>query len=153
MSVELLALETKDNIDKDPRIVSLLKDYRELFAEPTGLPPSRGIYDHKIVLQSGTEPINKRPYRYPSVKKDIIEELVQQMLDQGIVQPSSSPFASPVVLVGKKDGSWRLCVDYRDLNKHTVKNKFPIPLVEDLLDELGGSVIFSKIDLRAGYHQ
>ncbi|KAH0781176.1 hypothetical protein KY290_000774 [Solanum tuberosum] len=100
-----------------------------------------------------TEPVNKRPYRYPSVKKDIIEELVQQMLDQGIVQPSSSPFASPVVLVGKKDGSWRLCVDYSDLNMHTVKNKFPIPLVEDLLDELGGSVIFSKIDLRAGYHQ
>lgn len=96
MSVGLLALETKDNTNKDPRIVSLIKEYGELFAEPIGLPPSRGIYDHKIVLQ------------YPSIKKDVIEELVQQMLDQGISQPSSSPFASLVVLVGKKDGSWRL---------------------------------------------
>lgn len=84
MSVGLLALETKDNTNKDPRIVSLIKEYGELFAEPIGLPPSRGIYDHKIVLQSETKPVNKRPYRHPSIKKDVIEELVQQMLDQGI---------------------------------------------------------------------
>ncbi|XP_059277948.1 uncharacterized protein LOC132032198 [Lycium ferocissimum] len=123
MCTELYALETKEEANTDPRILAVIQEFRELFAEPTQLPPSKGVFDHRIVLHNG------------------------------IVQPSCSPFASPVVLVGKKDGTWRLCVDYRDLNKHTVKNKFPIPIVEDLLDELGGSTIFSKIDLRAGYHQ
>lgn len=75
------------------------------------------------------------------------------MQNKGVIQPSSSAFAAQVVLVGKKDGSWQLCVDYRDLNKQTIKNRFPIPIIEDLLDELGGSVVFSKLDLRAGYHQ
>lgn len=79
--------------------------------------------------------------------------MVQEMLKSGTIQPSCSPYASPVVLVKKKDGSWRLCVDYRGLNELTIKDRFLIPLIEDLMDELGGSMVYSKIDLRAGYHQ
>lgn len=83
----------------------------------------------------------------------MIEKIIQEMLDQGIVQYSSSSYASLVELVGKKDGSWRLWVDHKALNKVTIKDKFPIPLIEELLDELRGSQVYFKIDLRAGYHQ
>lgn len=136
-----------------PDIHQLVTQYSSVFSSPAALPPVRPQHDHKIPLKEGSDPINIRPYRYPLHQKDVIEKMTQELLDQGIIQHSNSPFASPVVLVKKKDGSWRMCIDYRKLNQITVKDKFPIPLIEELLDELGGAKYFSKIDLKSGYHQ
>lgn len=135
-----------------PDIQLLLQQYDHLFQEPTDLPPQRS-YDHHIPLVTGAQPVNVRPYRYAPHQKDEIERQVNEMLRAGIIQHSVSPFASPVLLVKKKDGKWRFCVDYRHLNAITVKNKHPLPVVDELFDELVGVCCFSKLDYRSGYHQ
>ena len=109
--------------------------------------------DHKIHLQPGSALVNLRPYRYPYFQKDFLEKLVKEMLDCSFICHSNSPYYSPVLLVKKKDGSWRFCVNYRALNGVTIKDRFPIPTIDELHDELGGAEVFSKLDLWVGYHQ
>ena len=101
----------------------------------------------------GAQPVFIRPYRYPPKLKDEIEAQVQEMLSQGLIQPSSSSFSSPVLLVKKKDGSYRFCVDFRHLNALTRKSKFPVLVFDQLMDELANAKWFSTLDLRAGFHQ
>lgn len=133
-------------------IMELLHEYSSLFEEPKGLPPSRGC-DHSIPLIAGATPVNVRPYRYPPALKDEIERQVDEMLKQGVIQKSSSAFSSLVLLVKKKDNSWRFCVDYRYLNALTCKMKYPVPIFDELMDELAKARWFSKLDLKSGYHQ
>ncbi|GKB95902.1 retrotransposon-related protein [Tanacetum coccineum] len=135
-----------------PLLNPLLHKYDGVFAVLKSLTPRRK-HDHRTPLQENTSPINIRPYRHPLIQKDAIEAMVTELLNGGVIRESHSPFSSPIVMVKKKDGTWRMCVDYRALNKKTMKDKFPIPIIEELTNELFRAKVFTKLDLRSGYHQ
>lgn len=120
-----------------------MQSYADIFAEPRGLPPPRR-HDHHIRLLPGTPPVAVRPYRYPQLLKDEIERQCEDMLQQGIIRECTSAYSSPVLLVKKADKSWCFCIDYRALNTKTIKDKFPIPVVDELLDELHGACFFTS---------
>jgi len=143
-------LELPDDMESE--LAVLLHNYSSVFSNPSGLPPPRS-HNHHIPLLKGSPPVKVKPYKYPHIHKEEIEKLVKNMLREGIIQPSSSPFSSPIILVKKKDGSWRVCNDYRALNAITIKDSFPIPIVDELIDKLYGACYFSKLDLWSGYHQ
>lgn len=133
-------------------ISQLLQHFQSVFEPPAGYPPPRNC-EHDIPLLLSATPVSVRPYRYPPAVKNEIEGQITAMLNSGIIQHSQSPFSSSVLLVKKKDGTFRFCVDFRQLNAITVKTKYPVPVIEELLDELHGASWFTSLDLAAGYHQ
>ncbi|KAL0549247.1 hypothetical protein IC582_013728 [Cucumis melo] len=131
----------------------VVRDYPDVFPEELpGLPPHREV-EFAIELEPGTVPISRAPYRMAPAELKELKVQLQEFLDKGFIRPSVSPWGAPVLFVKKKDGSMRLCIDYRELNKVTEKNRYPLPRIDDLFDQLQGATVFSKIDLRSGYHQ
>jgi hypothetical protein len=133
--------------------IPVVCDYPDIFPDDLpGMPPDRDI-EFIIELQSGTAPISKRPYRMPPNQLAELKVQLQDLLDKSFIRPSTSPWGRPALFVKKKDHSLRLCVDYRPLNAVTIKNKYPLPRIDILFDQLVGAKVFSKIELRSGYHQ
>jgi hypothetical protein len=133
--------------------IPIVCEYPDVFPDDLpGMPPDRDI-EFIIELQPGTAPISKRSDRVPPNELAELKIQLQDLLDKGFIRPSASPWGSPTLFVKKKDNSLRLCVDYRPLNAVTIKNKYPLPYIDILFDQLAGAKVFSKIDLRSGYHQ
>ena len=146
-----LILDTKReqvNLDNIP----VIKEFPDVFPEELpGVPPEREV-DLSIEVVQGTTPISKAPYRMAPTKLKELKTQLRELLDKGFIRPSVSPWGAPVLFVKKKDGTLRMCIDHRKINKVTVKNKYLLPRIEDLFDQLKGASVFSKIDLRSGYY-
>ena len=136
-----------------PGLQGVLDEYKDVFSPmPEGLPPARGV-GHTIPLEPGTIPPFKAMFRLSPKEKLEVEKQVSELLAKGWIEPSISPYGAPILFVQKKDGTLRMCIDYRALNKQTVKNRYPLPRIDDLLDQLHGSCVFTSLDLQSGYHQ
>ena len=139
-----------DRVNKEDLVVD---EFPYVFPDDLpGMPPDRDI-EFIIELLPGTAPIVKRPYRIGVNELEELKKQIKELQEKGFVCLSSSPWGAPVIFVDKKDGTLRMCVDYRSLNKVTIKNKYPLPRIDDLFDQLRGAYVFSKIDLRSSYHQ
>lgn len=144
-----LSIENQTKIDK----LQVVCEFAEVFPdEIPDVPPEREV-EFTIDLVPRTKPVSMTPYRMPASKLAEFKKQLEDLLDKKFIRPSVSPWGAPVLLVKKKDGSMRLCIDYRQLNKVTIKNRYPLPRIDDLMDQLVGARVFSKIDLRSGYHQ
>ncbi|KAJ9536387.1 hypothetical protein OSB04_un000447 [Centaurea solstitialis] len=139
--------------ERSPKSQPVVREFLDVFPdELPGVPPIREV-EFTIDLIPGSEPISKAPYRMAPVELLELKEQLQELLDRGFIRPSVSPWGAPVLFMKKKDGSMRLCIDYRELNRVTIRNRYPLPRIDDLFDQLQGAKYFSKIDLRLGYHQ
>jgi hypothetical protein len=133
--------------------VPVVNEFPDVFPEDLAcMPPDREI-EFVIELKPGTAPIYKTTYRMATPELAELKEHIKELLEKGFIYPSSSPLGAPVILVAKKYGTQRLCVDYHALNEVTIKNKYPLIRIDDLFDQLCGACVLSKIDLWSGYHQ
>ncbi|KAI3743707.1 hypothetical protein L1987_56771 [Smallanthus sonchifolius] len=149
----LALVADKSTEEKKLEDIPIVREFPEVFPEDLrGLPPHRQV-EFQIDLTPGVAPIARAPYRLAPSELQELSTQLQELLDKGFIQPSSSPWGAPVLFVKKKDGTFRMCIYYRELNKVTVKNRYPLPRVDDLFDQLQGSTFYSKIDLRSVYHQ
>ncbi|GJY46453.1 putative reverse transcriptase domain-containing protein [Tanacetum coccineum] len=143
----------KKSDEKRLEDIPVVREFPEVFLEDLpGLPPVRQV-EFQIDLIPGAAPIARAPYRLAPSEMQELSNQLQELSDRGFIRPSTSPWGAPVLFVKKKDGSFRMCIDYRELNKLTIKNRYPLPRIDDLFDQLQGSSVYSKIDLRSGYHQ
>ena len=137
---------------KNLAVIPVVCEYPDVFPDDLpGLPPDRKI-EFAIELQPGTAPISRRPYRMPPNELAELKKQLQELLDKGYIRPNTSPWGCPALFVKKKDQSLRMCVDYRPLNVVTIKNKYLLPWIDILFDQLVGAKVFSKIDLRSDYY-
>ena len=156
LSVEEREKQILEKVSPDVRgkLKELVDEFKDVFPDtlPKGRPPKRDIV-HEIRTEEGAKPPSRPPYRLGPAEQDEMEEQVKDLLAQGFIRPSASPYGAPILFVPKKDGRWRMCIDYRALNKHTIKDQFPLPCIDSLLERLGQATVFTKLDLASGYHQ
>ncbi|MCO5563349.1 hypothetical protein L7F22_016990 [Adiantum nelumboides] len=145
----------ESGMQEDLELSNFLNQFQDVFIDdiPGELPPKRGDDDHMIELIPGSSPPNKPPCRVSQAQQEEIMRQVNELVEKGMVRPSSPPFCSPVLLAQKKDDTYRMCVDYRALDRITIKNRFFVPQVDDLFDKLQGSTYFSRVNLKSGFHQ
>ncbi|KAJ9525524.1 hypothetical protein QJQ45_003107 [Haematococcus lacustris] len=152
VSLEDLTLPADVSPVHRQHLQALLDEYSDVFEPITGLPPERAV-GHSIPLQPDAKPPARPSYRMSKPEHDELRRQITDLLAKGLIEPSSSPFAAPVLFVQKKSGELRMCIDYRQLNKITIRDQYPLPRIDDLFDQLAGKTVFSSLDLQAGYHQ
>ena len=149
----LVYLHGEEKDEKKMEDVAVVQEFPDVFPEVLPGPPPDRQLEFTIDLEPGAAPVSKAPYRMAPKELEELKIQLQELMDLGFIRPSVSPWGAPVLFVKKKDGSMRMCIDYRELNKLTLKNKYPLPRIDDLFDQLRGAGVFSKMDLRSGYHQ
>jgi hypothetical protein len=148
----ILALNEK-GVAEGLEHLPVVKEFVDVFPEELPGMPSKRELEFTIDLKPGTEPITRIPYRMSTPELQELKMQRKELLDLGLTHPSLSPWGAPVIFIRKKDGSWILCIEYRQLNKAMIKNQYPLPRIDDLFDQMKGATVFSKIDWRSGYHQ